>query len=144
MPELESSWGNAKGKDRSGRLFYEYVRILGDKKPKFFLAESVSGILASTHIPEFKRIIRKLSALGCNVDYCLVDTRNFGVPQERCRVIIVGYRESLGLRFSKPPPTHSKTGASLWTEERPATRSGQSHSEPLTSKHNQQTMKLDP
>jgi len=97
-------------RDERGKLFYEYVRVLRDKKPKFFLAENVPGILSSTHIREFKLIISKLSALGYNVNYSAVDARDYGVPQERSRVIIVGYRESLGLHFSFPPPTHSKSG----------------------------------
>jgi DNA (cytosine-5)-methyltransferase 1 len=98
------------GRDERGRLFYEYVRVLRDKRPKFFLAENVPGILSSTHIREFKLIIRKLSDLGYDIDYSVVDARDYGVPQERRRVIIVGYRESLGLHFGMPPPTHSRFG----------------------------------
>lgn len=96
-------------KDERGQLFYEYVRVLRDKQPKFFLAENVPGILSCTHIREFKRIIGKLSALGYDVDYDAVDARDYGVPQERSRVIIVGYSKSLGLHFSFPPPSHSKS-----------------------------------
>lgn len=95
--------------DERGKLFYEYVRVLRDKRPKFFLAENVPGILSSTHISEFNRIIAKLSSLGYDVDYDVVDARNYGVPQERSRVIVVGYSRSLGLHFSLPPPTHTKT-----------------------------------
>jgi DNA (cytosine-5)-methyltransferase 1 len=98
-------------KDERGRLFYEYVKVLRDKRPKFFLAENVPGILSSTHIHEFKRIVAKLSSLGYDVDYEVVAARNYGVPQERSRVIIVGYSKSLRLHFSFPPPTHTKTGS---------------------------------
>jgi DNA (cytosine-5)-methyltransferase 1 len=96
-------------KDERGQLFYEYIRVLRDRQPKFFLAENVPGILSSTHIHEFKRIIGKLSALGYDVDYDIVDAKDYGVPQERRRVIIVGYSKSLGLHFSLPPPSHSKS-----------------------------------
>jgi DNA (cytosine-5)-methyltransferase 1 len=98
-------------KDARGQLFYEYVRVLKDKNPKFFLAENVPGIMSSTHIQEFKAIVNRLSGLGYNVCYKTVDARDYGVPQERRRVIIVGYKKTLGLRFAFPPPTHTKTGA---------------------------------
>jgi DNA (cytosine-5)-methyltransferase 1 len=96
--------------DERGKLFYEYIRVLKDKKPKFFLAENVPGIVSSTHLPEFKKIIKKFSSVGYNVSYQVLDTRNYGVPQERKRVIIVGYDKSLGIRFTFPQPTHSKHG----------------------------------
>jgi len=61
------SWslaGEMRGaKDERGQLFYEYIRILKDKKPKFFLAENVPGIMSCTHLPEFNRIVKKFSAL---------------------------------------------------------------------------------
>ncbi len=111
------SWslaGAMKGiKDKRGRLFYEYIRVIKDKKPKFFLAENVPGIISSTHLPEFKKILDVLSSLGYNVSYHLVDARNYGVPQERKRVIIVGYRNDLGKGFSLPAPTHTINGITV-------------------------------
>lgn len=108
------SWslaGKMRGaKDERGQLFYEYVRVLKDKQPRFFLAENVAGILSRTHIQEFKKIIGKLSKLGYNIAYELVDAKNYGVPQERKRVLIVGYKKHLGLRFAFPPATHTKMG----------------------------------
>ncbi|MBN2260669.1 MAG: DNA cytosine methyltransferase [Clostridiales bacterium] len=97
-------------KDKRGQLFYEYLRVLKDKKPKFFLAENVPGIVSRTHVKEFEKLIEKFSSLGYNVTYKVVDTRNYGVPQERKRVIIVGYHKSLGFKFTFPFPTHSKSG----------------------------------
>jgi DNA (cytosine-5)-methyltransferase 1 len=98
-------------KDERGQLFYEYIRVLKDKQPTFFLAENVPGIVSSTHIKEFEAILAKLSKLTYNIAYKVIDARNYGVPQERRRVIIVGYKKSLGKRFSFPPPSHSKTGS---------------------------------
>jgi DNA (cytosine-5)-methyltransferase 1 len=98
-------------KDERGQLFYEYVRVLRDKRPDFFLAENVPGIVSSTHIQEFKAIVGKLSELGYDVAYKLVDARDYGVPQERRRIIIIGYKWALGLRFTFPSPTYTKTGA---------------------------------
>lgn len=107
-------------KDERGQLFYEYVRVLRDKRPKFFLAENVPGIVSSTHIHEFRAILNKLSDLGYNLSYSVVDARDYGVPQERRRVIIVGYKKALSLRFTFPPPTHTKTG--IFTLEGRTTR----------------------
>lgn len=98
-------------KDSRGQLFYEYIRILKDKQPLFFVAENVPGIISRTHLPEFKKIIEKFKSLGYNVNYKLLDARDYGVPQERKRVIIVGYQKKLGKRFEFPPPTHSKDPA---------------------------------
>lgn len=95
-------------KDKRGRLFYEYVRIINDKKPLFFVAENVPGIVSSTHLPEFKRLLGEFEEAGYNISYKLLDARDYGVPQERKRVIIVGYRKDLGKWFEFPKPTHSR------------------------------------
>ncbi len=97
-------------KDKRGMLFYEYVRVIHDKQPLFFVAENVPGIISRTHMPEFKRLLEKLAEAGYAINYKLLDARDFGVPQERKRVIVVGYRKDLGLRFDFPEPTHSKDG----------------------------------
>ena len=86
-------------KDKRGQVFYEYLRILKDKQPLFFLAENVSGILSSTHIEEFERIINKFEEVGYILSWKLLNAKNYGIPQERKRVIIIGYREDLGKRF---------------------------------------------
>jgi DNA (cytosine-5)-methyltransferase 1 len=109
--------------DKRGQLFHEYIRVLNDKQPKFFLAENVPGIVSRTHINEFKVILSKFNSLGYNVSYRIVDARNYGVPQERRRVIIVGYLKELGLRFSFPPPTHTKlAGKTIEGEKTPRWR----------------------
>lgn len=106
------SWslaGEMRGaKDERGQLFYEYIRVLKDKKPKFFLAENVPGITSRTHLPEFEKILSRFSQIGYEVTYELLDARNYGVPQDRKRVIVVGYQKTLGMRFKFPQPTHSK------------------------------------
>lgn len=108
------SWslaGEMRGaKDERGQLFYEYVRVLKDKKPTFFLAENVPGIVSKTHLPEFNKIVNMFSSVGYNISYKLLDARDFGVPQERKRVIIVGLGKSLKKNFVFPQATHSKNG----------------------------------
>jgi DNA (cytosine-5)-methyltransferase 1 len=105
------SWSIAgKGlgiKDARGKLFSEYIRILDVKKPLFFVAENVPGIISKTHLPEFTKFMEEF-AKNYEVTCEPIDARNYGVPQARKRVIIVGYRKDLGKRFSFPPITHSK------------------------------------
>jgi DNA (cytosine-5)-methyltransferase 1 len=99
-------------KDNRGQLFYEYIRILIDKKPKFFLAENVPGIVSKTHLPEFKKILKELEKIkpGYNVSYKLLNAADYGVPEERKRVIIIGVRKDLGKTFEFPEPIRSKDG----------------------------------
>ncbi len=106
------SWseaGAARGiEDHRGQLFFEYIRILEAKRPKFFLAENVSGILFKRHREAFERILGRFSELGYHVTYSLLNASDYGVPQDRERVIIVGYRTDLGIRFEHPTPVGSK------------------------------------
>jgi len=97
--------------DQRGKLFYEYIRVIKDKKPLFFVAENVPGIISRPHINEFKKIIRRFSELGYALSYQVLDARDYGVPQERKRVIVVGYDKKINKKFKFPDPTHygSKT-----------------------------------
>lgn len=88
--------------DARGQLFFEYIRILEGKRPLFFLAENVSGILFNRHQGAFERILGHFANLGYNVSYGLLNANHYGVPQDRERVIIVGYLTQLG-RFFEPP-----------------------------------------
>lgn len=99
--------------DIRGQLFYEYIRIINDKKPKFFVAENVPGMLSRTHKNEFQKILDSMAGLGYRVSYHLYNARDYGVPQERKRIIIVGYREDIGRAFVPPEPTHSMDGISI-------------------------------
>jgi DNA (cytosine-5)-methyltransferase 1 len=100
------SWSEAGAgrgiNDSRGQLFYDYVRILKDKKPLFFLAENVSGILADKHTQAFTNILNRFKDAGYEVTYKLLNTQKFDVPQDRKRVIIVGYREDIGGGFDFP------------------------------------------
>jgi DNA (cytosine-5)-methyltransferase 1 len=102
------SWseaGSARGiDDHRGQLFYEYLRLIEAKRPKFFLAENVSGLLFSKHNPAVKEILGNFAKLGYNVSYGLLSANDYGVPQTRDRVIIVGYDSRMG-KFFEPPAT---------------------------------------
>lgn len=100
------SWslaGAMRGIDDSrGKLFYNYISLIEKKKPLFFLAENVAGILSPKHNPEFMKIVEAFKKIGYNVSYKLLDAKNYGVPQERKRVIVVGYHKKIGKAFEFP------------------------------------------
>ncbi|HLO46970.1 MAG TPA: DNA cytosine methyltransferase [Kamptonema sp.] len=102
------SWSEAGAKrgidDSRGQLFYEYIRIVQDKKPLFFLAENVSGILTARHQEAFIKILNLFEEVGYQLAYKLVNAKDFEVPQDRSRVIIVGYSKRMGKVFDFPQP----------------------------------------
>jgi DNA (cytosine-5)-methyltransferase 1 len=105
------SWSQAGAgrgiNDSRGQLFYEYIRIVKDKKPLFFLAENVSGILSQRHIKAFTNILNQFRKIGYEVSYQLLNANDFGVPQDRQRVIIIGYYHELGGVFDFPSSVNS-------------------------------------
>ena len=100
------SWseaGSLRGiDDDRGKLFYEYIRILKDKQPKFFLAENVSGMLSNRHSDAVQNIISFFEECGYNVSVTLVNAKDYGVPQERKRVFYIGFRKDLNIHFEFP------------------------------------------
>ena len=106
------SWSEAGAhrgiEDQRGQLFFEYERILRHVKPKFFLAENVSGIMSSRHDAAFRTIIKRFDDLEYDVKVEKLRASDFGVPQDRDRVIIVGLRRDLGCEFAFPEPLATK------------------------------------
>ena len=102
------SWseaGMARGaEDKRGQLFFRYVDFVEEVRPTFFLAENVSGILFSRHSSSFRNILERFCELGYNVSFGLLNANDYGVPQDRERVIIVGYRLKGDVFFSPPVP----------------------------------------
>ncbi len=100
------SWseaGSLRGiNDLRGKLFYEYIRILKNKQPKFFLAENVSGMLANRHSEAVKNIIQQFADCGYDVTINLVNAKDYGVAQERKRVFYIGFRKDLNIDFQFP------------------------------------------
>ena len=77
--------------DTRGTLFFEIARILKDKQPKLFILENVKGLLSHDGGNTFKIIISTLDELGYDLQWQVVNSKNFGVPQNRERVFIVGH-----------------------------------------------------
>lgn len=91
--------------DDRGKLFFDYIRILREKQPKFFLAENVSGMLANRHSDAVQNIIKCFEECGYNVTITLVNAADYGVPQDRKRVFYIGFRKDLDVDFKFPEPT---------------------------------------
>lgn len=89
-------------KDERGKLFFEMCRILREKQPKCFIAENVKGILTANKKSAFPLIIKEFEESGYDVWYSILNSANYGVPQKRERVIIVGFRKDLGVKFEFP------------------------------------------
>lgn len=80
-------------KDERGMLFFEMVKILKARRPRFFIAENVKGILSANKGQAFPMIIKEFSDAGYTVIHKLLNSSEYGVPQKRERVIIIGFRE---------------------------------------------------
>ncbi len=86
-------------KDDRGKLFFEMCRILREKHPKCFIAENVKGILSANKKSAFPLILKEFEESGYNISFKLLNAVNFGVPQKRERVFIVGIRKDIGDAF---------------------------------------------
>ena len=80
-------------KDERGMLFFEMVKVLKARRPRFFIAENVKGILSANKGQAFPMIIKEFSDAGYTVIHKLLNSSEYGVPQKRERVIIIGFRE---------------------------------------------------
>lgn len=120
-----STAGKQRGlADFRGNVIIQYLRILNEIRPKYFILENVRGILSAklNSVPhEYKDydhiktingsvmyfITKEVQKLGYNISYALFNAANYGVPEQRERVIIIGH---LGSKVPLPEPTHSKNG----------------------------------
>lgn len=103
-----SNAGNRKGiDDERGNLYLECLRIIKDKRPKVIVFENVKGLL-STRLADGMKVVDHirldLESTGYEVNYKLVNASDYGVPQNRERVIIVGVQSSTGKKFAFPEP----------------------------------------
>lgn len=90
-------------KDERGMLFFEMVKILKEKQPRFFIAENVKGILSANEGKAFPMIINEFREAGYHVMHKLLNAADYGVPQKRERVIIMGFlKEEDFLMFKYP------------------------------------------
>lgn len=100
------SWSEAGAlrgiEDARGQLFFDYIRILKEFKPKFFLAENVSGMLANRHNEAVQNILAMFDEAGYDVTLTLANAKDYGVAEERKRVFYIGFRKDLNIEFVFP------------------------------------------
>lgn len=100
------SWSEAGAlrgiEDARGQLFYDYIRILREFRPKFFLAENVNGMLADRHSKAVENIIQMFKESGYNVGLYKANAKDYGVAQERKRVFYIGFRDDLDIQYAFP------------------------------------------
>lgn len=114
-----SSAGNRLGvEDQRGTLYAECIRVIKSKKPKVVLFENVRGILSTKNRDGslvISSIIHMLEAVepGYTVKYQLLNASHYGVPQQRNRVILVAFRNDLGINYDFPRVTHFKSDECL-------------------------------
>lgn len=98
-------------KDVRGKLFFEMVNVLKEKQPRFFIAENVKGILSANKKKAFPMIIKEFEKAGYYVKYQLFDASEYGIPQKRQRVFIIGfksYQDFVYFKFPKPTTIDEK------------------------------------
>ena len=91
-------------KDARGKLFFEMCRILKERQPQCFVAENVKGLLTVNNHQTFPLILREFEHSGYDVKWQVMHAVEYGIPQKRERVIIVGFRKDLHANFTFPIP----------------------------------------
>jgi len=95
--------GQMRGfEDTRGTLFFHIANILHHKKPKAFVLENVKQLVGHNKGQTLKTILHTLKELGYHVAYAVLNALDYGLPQKRERIVIVGHREPIGFAF---PPT---------------------------------------
>ena len=111
------SWseaGSQRGiEDKRGQLFFDFIRILEAKKPKFFLAENVSGMQHSRHKDALDNIKMMFKNAGYDLYYKMMNAVDYGAAQDRKRVIFIGFRNDLNIKYTFPEPIEKENRKNL-------------------------------
>lgn len=95
--------------DPRGQLFLDYIRIVKEKQPKFFVIENVQGILEEKHKDSLNLFIELLREAGYRIKYELLNAADYRIPQDRFRVFFIGIRNDLKNEYKFPnvvSPSH--------------------------------------
>lgn len=142
------SWSEAGAlrgiEDARGKLFFDYIRILKEFSPKFFLAENVSGMLANRHSEAVQNIIHLFEKAGYDVTVTLVNAKDYGVAEERKRVFYIGFRKDLNINFVFPKGSTEEDDQKItlrdiiWDLQKTAVPSGKkNHHNPMAVNNNE-------
>ncbi len=105
-----SEGGSLRGiDDPRGQLFYDYIRILKECQPLFFVAENVSGMLSARNANAVKDFLRLFREVGYDVNMKMLNANDYDVPEDRDRVFYIGFRKDLNIKdFEYPKPLSHK------------------------------------
>jgi len=117
-----STAGKRKFDDPRNSLFKEYARLLMELQPKAFVMENVTGMVKGCMKQAYLQIIKTLRECGYNAKGEILNAKYYGVPQSRERVIIIGFREDLGIEPSHPKPETRPIKGNLVVSELKDTR----------------------
>ncbi len=96
--------------DTRGTLFFDIARILNHHKPSAFLLENVKGLVNHNKKQTFKVIVNTLIDLGYHVKYKVLNAKDFGIPQNRERIYIIGFLDDVDFIFPEPLGIKTKVG----------------------------------
>jgi len=96
--------------DERNQIYLQLIRIIKAKQPKFFLAENVKGIISLANGDVLKMILHDFYSLGYKVQSRVLNAADYGVPQLRQRIFIIGVRNDVNYSFDYPHPTNSAEG----------------------------------
>jgi DNA (cytosine-5)-methyltransferase 1 len=101
-----------------GTLFYDVLRIIESKKPTAFLLENVVGLVNHDKGNTFKVIQESLNQAGYEINFKVLDSSDFGVPQHRKRIYIVGFKRNSkkNINFEWPQPLSKRVGIGKFVE----------------------------
>ncbi len=107
QPFSRSNEGKRKGiKDRRGKLIFEFARLVNELKPKAFIMENVAGLISSNGGKDFNRLLNYYKKIKYDVKYKVLNAAEYGLPQKRKRLFLVGFRKKTNFEF--PKPTHGE------------------------------------
>ena len=92
--------------DERGRLFLDYIQLIKEKRPKFFIIENVQGMISDKHFKTFLSFLSSLEWAGYVVSYSLLNAADYSIPQDRFRIFIVGFIKELNGAFIFPESSH--------------------------------------
>jgi DNA (cytosine-5)-methyltransferase 1 len=93
---------------KDSQLFWEMARIIGEVNPSVFIAENVKGFYRLKQGYYFKLACNEFESLGYNIHHSLLNASEFGIPQKRERIFIVGIKKDINSDFKFPFPTHGE------------------------------------
>jgi DNA (cytosine-5)-methyltransferase 1 len=94
--------------DGRNQMYKEFKRCLIKTKPRFFIAENVKGLLTIGKGEVINLMVKEFEEVGYTINTYLTDAKNYGVPQSRERVFIIGVRKDIDFTYTFPPPTHGE------------------------------------